>query len=55
MPVDSEGGILDGDATVGFGVVVVVAFVLEYGDVTEDCESVGKASRDEELTVVVFG
>ncbi len=46
---------MDGDATVGFWVVVVVAFVLEDGDVAEDGEAVGKASWNEELAMVVFG
>ncbi len=55
LPVDGEGFVLDGDAAVGFGVIVVIAFVLEYGDVTEDGEAVGKASRNEELAMVVFG
>ncbi len=55
FPVDAEGFVLDGDATVGFGVVVVVAFLLEDGDVAEDGEAVGKASWDEELAMVVFG
>ncbi len=31
LPVDGEGLVLDGEASVGFGVVVVVAFVLEDG------------------------
>ena len=54
-PVDGEGFVKDGDSVVCFRMVIVIAFVLEDGDITEDGEAVGKTSWDEELTVVVFG
>ena len=54
-PVYGEGFVEDGDAAVGFGMVTVVAFVLEYGDRAEDGEAVCETMGDEELAVVVFG
>ena len=54
-PVNAEGVVENGDASVGFGVVELVAFVLEYGYVAEHGEAVGESLGDEELEVIVFG
>lgn len=54
-PVDAERRVLNGDATVGFGMVVVVTLVLEHGDVGKHGKAVGKAARDEELPMIVLG
>lgn len=54
-PVDAEAGVEDGDAAIGLGGIVVVAFILEYGNVGEDGEAMGEATGDEELALVVFG
>ena len=47
-PVDAEGAVEDADASVCFGMVELVAFVLEDGCVCEDSEAVGKAFGNEE-------
>lgn len=54
LPVYLKSGVQDGDAAVGFGVVELVALVLEDGGVAEYDEAVCKAFGDEELAVV-FG
>ena len=48
-PVDAEREILDADATIGFGMVEVVALILEDGSFGEYGKAMGKASGDEEL------
>ena len=53
-PINTERWIHYGDASVSFGMVVVVAFILKYGDVAEDSKAMSEASRDKELAVVVF-
>lgn len=53
-PVNAEGFVEYGYATVGFGVVEIVTFVLEDGDVAEYCKSVGESVRYEELEVIFF-
>ena len=55
LPVDTKTFVKDGDASVCFGMVVVVAFVLEHCRIAHDCEAMGEASWDEELAVVVLG
>lgn len=52
LPVYAERGVGNGDSAVGFGGIEVVTFILEYGYVALDCESVGESSGDEELEVV---
>ena len=53
-PVDSEALVQNAYATVGFGMVELVAFVLEDGALAQYCEAVRKAFGDEELPVIVF-
>lgn len=53
-PVDSEALVQNAYATVGFGVVELVTFVLEDGALAQDSEAVREAFGDEELPVVVF-
>lgn len=53
-PVDSEALVQNAYATVGFGMVELVAFVLEDGALAQHCEAVREAFGDEELPVVVF-
>ncbi len=54
-PINTKTRVEYGDSPVRFGAVVVVAFVLEDGGVTEDGKAVGETSWDEELAVIVFG
>ena len=54
-PVDAEARVENADAPVGFGMVEIVALVLEHRHLAQHGETVGKASRDEELPVVVLG
>ena len=49
LPVDAEGVVLNGDAAVGFGMIVIVTFVLEHRCIGEYGKSVGETSRYEEL------
>lgn len=55
VPVDAETVVEDADATVGLGMVELIALVLEDGGVAEDGKAVGEALGDEELAVVVLG
>ena len=54
LPIDAQTVIEDADASVGLWGIEVIAFVLEDGDVTKHSETMGKTSRDEELTMVVL-
>lgn len=54
-PINAERWIHDGDASVSFGMVVVVTLVLEYCCIAQDCEAMGEASWYEELAVIVLG
>ena len=53
LPVDTQGGVIPGDAAFAVGCVVVVALVLEDGFFAQHGESVGKAAGNEELAVVL--
>ncbi len=53
-PVDAQGRIRQEDASVGFGMVELVAFVREHRRFAEHAESVRKALGDIELQVVIF-
>ena len=53
-PVDAEAEVCDGDAAVGFGVVELIALVLEDGCLAQHGETMCEALRDEELPMVVF-
>ena len=53
-PVDAEAFIGDGDAVVGFGMVELIAFVLEDSRFAQHSEAVGEAFRYEELAVIVL-
>ena len=53
-PINAEGVILDADATIVSRGVIVVALVLEDSCLRENGETVGKSTRDEELTMIVF-
>ena len=53
-PVDAERSVEDADAAVGFGMVEVVALVLEDRRLAQYREPVREASWDEKLAVVVL-
>ena len=53
-PVDAEGVVAELNAAVGFGRVVVVAFILEDGHVGEHGEAVGESPGHEELEMVLL-
>ena len=52
-PVDVEGGVIEADAAIGGGMIIVVALVSEDGVLAEDYKSVCKASWYPELTFVL--
>ena len=54
MPINAKGFVLDVDAAVNLRMIKLVALVLEYGGLGENGEAVSKATRDEELTMIVF-
>ena len=54
LPIDTEGVVEDTDASIGFWMIEVITLVLEDGGLGEDGEAVGKALRNEELTMIVF-
>ena len=54
-PSDADAGIVVADAAFGGGCVEVVAAIGEDGVVFEAEEAVGKAARDEELSLVLAG
>ena len=49
MPIYAKRFVLDVDAAIGFGMIELVALVLEYGGFGENGEAMCKATRDEEL------
>lgn len=53
-PVDAQGRIRQEDASVGFGMVELIAFVREHRRFAEHAESVSKALGDIELQVVIL-
>ena len=53
-PVDAEAFICDGDAVVGFGMIELIALILEDGCFAQYGEAVSKAFRHEELSVILF-
>lgn len=53
-PVDSKGVVKDADATVGLGMVELIALVLEDCCLAQYGKTMGKALGDEELTMVVL-
>lgn len=53
-PINAEGGIGDGDASVGLRMIVVVTFVLEYRYVGKHGETMGKTAGNEELAVIIL-
>lgn len=53
-PVNAKRLVLDIDAAISFRMIEFVALVLEYGGLGENGEAVSKATRDEELTMIVF-
>lgn len=55
LPINTEGIVENADATIGFWVIKVITLVLEDGGLGEDGEAVGKALRNEELTMIVLG
>lgn len=54
LPVDAKIRVEDVDASVGLWGIEVVALVLADGGFAEGGKDMGKAFRDEDLTVVVF-
>ena len=54
-PVDAEAIVKNADAAVRFGMVKLVALVLEHGRLAQHRETVGETFRDKELSVVVLG
>ena len=53
-PVDAKAVVEDADAPVRFGMVELIALVLEHRRLAQHGETVGEALRDEELPVVVL-
>ena len=53
-PVDTERTVQNADAAVGFRMVEVVALVLEHSRLAQYRKSMGEASGDKELAVVIF-
>ena len=53
-PVNAKRFILDIDSAICLGVIELVALVLEDGGFRENGEAMGKATRNEELTMIVF-
>ena len=54
-PLDVDGWIVPGDAAFVIGMIEIVAFVAELGDIREDKKPVGEATGDQELFLVLFG
>ena len=54
LPINTEGIVENADATIGFWVIKVITLVLEDGGLGEDGKTMGKALRDEELTMIVL-
>lgn len=54
LPIDAEGVILDTDATISLRMIELIAFVLEDSGLRENSEAMGKTTRDEKLTMIVF-
>lgn len=54
-PVDAQVWVQDGDAAIGLGSIVVVAFVLKDSSVAKHCKSMGESVRDEELPMIFSG
>ena len=54
LPIDTEGVVEDADASIGFWMIEVITLVLEDGGLGEDGEAVGKALRNEELTMIIL-
>ena len=48
-PVDAKRLVLDIDAAISFGMIELIAFVLEDGSFGENGKAMGKTTRDEEL------
>ena len=53
-PVYTKRLVLDIDAAIGLRMIELVAFVLEDGGFGKNGEAMGEATRDEELTMIVF-
>ena len=54
VPVNAKGFIFDIDAAIGLRMIELVALVLEDGSFGENGKAMGKTTRDEELTMIVF-
>ena len=54
FPINTEGIIKDANATICLWVIEVITLVLENGCFRENCETMGKALRNEELAMIVF-
>ena len=54
-PVNAKALDEDRDASIGFGMIEIVAFILEHSGLAQHGKAMSEAFRDEELTVVVFG
>ena len=54
-PVNSQIRIIPGDGSLGFLIVEIVAFVLEYRLVRQDAETVSHSPWQEELPVTLSG
>ena len=53
-PINTKRLVLDIDAAVSLRMIELIALVLEDGGLGENSEAMGKATRDEELTMIVF-
>ena len=54
FPINTEAIIKDRDTSIGFQMIEVITLVLEDGGLGENCETMGKALRNEELAMIVF-
>ena len=53
-PVNAKTGIKNTDATISLGMIKIITFVLEHGCLGENGKTMGKATWDKELPMVVF-
>ena len=54
-PVDGQCGVVPCNGGLRLGCIIIVAFVLEYGMVRKDAETMGETTRDEKLPMAVGG
>ena len=55
LPINTKAIIEDRDTSICLWMIEVITLVLEDGSFRENSEAMGKALRDEELDMIVFG